>query len=93
MTRSHSWARALTESYRTELRAEKPHRARVIVQHDVERYRRIAAAFAGTAPAMPAAAAARLWWRRRVEGKALSSCGWPRHRSPSPAVRTTSPGR
>ena len=29
------WARALTESYRTELRAEKPHRAQAIVQHDV----------------------------------------------------------
>ena len=66
------WARALTESYRTELRAEKPHRAQSIVQHDVARYRRITAAFAGTAPIMPPAAATRLWWRRRVEGKALS---------------------
>ena len=59
----------LTESYRTELRAEKPHRARPIVQHDVERYRRITAAFAGTAPSMPAAAAARRWWRRRDRGQ------------------------
>ena len=36
------------------------------------RYRRITAAFAGTAPIMPPAAATRLWWRRRIEGKALS---------------------
>lgn len=66
------WTRALSESYRTELRAEKPHRAQAIVQHDVERYRRIQAAFAGTAATASAAAAARLWRRRRLEGKALS---------------------
>ncbi len=66
------WVRALSESYRTELRAEKPHRAQAIVQHDVDRYRRISSALQGVPPVLRADAAARLWRRRRIEGKALS---------------------
>jgi hypothetical protein len=69
------WARALSESYRTELRSEKPHRALGIVAHDRERYRRIGAALAageGMATTESAAAAARRWRLRRIQGKALS---------------------
>ena len=68
------WERAFAESYRTELRAEPPHHARALVAHDAERYRRIAAALRSGAggPLPSAAAAARRWRRRRLEGKALS---------------------
>ncbi|MFZ1430779.1 MAG: hypothetical protein WAS21_28930 [Geminicoccaceae bacterium] len=66
------WTRALSESYRTELRAEKPHRAQSIIQHDVQRYRRISTALSGVAPATSVAAAVRLWRRRRLVGKVLS---------------------
>jgi hypothetical protein len=69
------WARALRESYRTELRAEKPHRAREIVEGDGERWRRVDAALAageGERATETPAQAARHWRRRRIEGKALS---------------------
>jgi hypothetical protein len=69
------WARALGESYRTELRSERPDRARSIVAHDRARYRRIGAALAageGMAAGGTAAAAMRRWRLRRIQGKALS---------------------
>ncbi len=68
------WERAFAESYRTELRAEPPDRARALVAHDAERYRRIAAALRSGAggPLPSTTAAARRWRRRRLEGKALS---------------------
>jgi hypothetical protein len=69
------WSRALAESYRTELRAEKPHRARSIVEHDAERWRRVSEALAageGEPATETAEQAARHWRRRRIEGKALS---------------------
>jgi hypothetical protein len=66
------WSRALTESYRTELRAEKPGRASLIVAGDLERYRRVTLALAERRPAGTAAAAARRWFWRRVQGKVLS---------------------
>jgi hypothetical protein len=71
---SEVWERAFTESYRTELRAEPPDRARELVAHDAERYRRIAAALrpGPGGPAVSTTAAARQWRRRRLEGKALS---------------------
>lgn len=69
------WTRALSESYRTELRAEKPHRARAIVEHDRARWRQVTAALApsdgGQGGETKAQAEAR-WRRRRIEGKALS---------------------
>ena len=66
------WARAFAESYRTELRAEKPHRAAAIVSREAGRYRRVTAALGTRAPDGDAATAARRWRIRRVEGKALS---------------------
>ncbi len=68
------WERAFAESYRTELRAEPPDRARALVAHDAERYRRITAALRSGAggPLPSTTAAARRWRRRRLEGKALS---------------------
>lgn len=69
------WARALAESYRTELRVEKPHRAAAIVAHDRDRWRRAGAALAageGEPAAETAAQAARRWRARRWQGKALS---------------------
>ena len=66
------WMRALSESYRTELRAEKPGRAAQIVQGDLGRYRRVTAAIGDRRVDMPAERAARLWRRRRWQGKALS---------------------
>lgn len=66
------WARAFAESYRTELRAEKPHRAAAIVSREAGRYRRVTAALGTRSPDGDAATAARRWWLRRVEGKALS---------------------
>jgi hypothetical protein len=69
------WARALGESYRTELRAEGPERARTIVAHDRERYRQVTAALRA-GERLPVrespAAAEHLWRRRRAEGKVLS---------------------
>lgn len=69
------WTRALLESYRTELRAEKPHRARAIVEHDRPRWQRVTAALLegeGEPSTLSPRAAQRLWRWRRLEGKALS---------------------
>jgi hypothetical protein len=69
------WARALRESYRTELRAEKPHRAQAIVAHDGERWRHVGAALAageGETVTETRTQALRRWRWRRIEGKALS---------------------
>ncbi len=66
------WSRAFTESYRTELRAEKPGRGRMIVLDDLDRYLRIGAALAGRSAGATRRAAARRWFWRRVQGKALS---------------------
>jgi hypothetical protein len=69
------WARALRESYRTELRAEKPHRARTIVALGGERWRHVDAALAAGEgePATESRVQALRHWRwRRIEGKALS---------------------
>jgi hypothetical protein len=69
------WARALRESYRTELRAEKPHRAEAIVAHDRERWEHVTAALRageGEATAERPGQAERHWRWRRVAGKALS---------------------
>ena len=66
------WARAFAESYRTELRAEKPHRAEAIVRREAERYRRVTAALGARSPDGDAATATRRWRLRRIEGKALS---------------------
>ena len=66
------WQRALSESYRTELRAEKPERAAQIVARDLDRYRRVTAALGDPRPAVTAARAKRLWRWRRWQGKGLS---------------------
>jgi hypothetical protein len=66
------WARAFAESYRTELRAEKPHRAEAIVRREAERYRRVTAALGARPSDGDAATALRRWRLRRIEGKALS---------------------
>jgi hypothetical protein len=66
------WSRAFSESYRTELRAEKPGRAELIVAGDAVRYRRIGAILAGRKPEITPSAAARRWFWRRVQGKGLS---------------------
>ena len=66
------WGRAFAESYRTELRAEKPGRAAQIVEGELARYRRVAAALAGRPAEATAAAAARRWFWRRIQGKGLS---------------------
>jgi hypothetical protein len=66
------WQRALGESYRTELRAEKPERAAQIVAGDLERYRRVTAAVGDRRPETSAERATRLWRRRRWQGKGLS---------------------
>ena len=67
------WQRAFVESYATELRAEKPERARRIVAHFAERYRRLTVLLeAMPAPAADAAACRRRWRLRRVQGKLLS---------------------
>ena len=66
------WTRALIESYRTELRAEKPERARSIVQGDLERYRLVTAALGPVPRSTSPATARRRWFWRRVQGKGLS---------------------
>lgn len=65
------WARALAESYRTELRAEKPHRTRAIVESGRARWERVTMLLAGE-PEASREVAERRWRRRRIEGKALS---------------------
>ncbi|MFL5332754.1 MAG: hypothetical protein ACJ8H8_06150 [Geminicoccaceae bacterium] len=66
------WTRALAESYRTELRAEKLDRAKSIITGDLDRYRRVTAVLRPPAPAGSRGAAKRRWLWRRIQGKALS---------------------
>jgi hypothetical protein len=66
------WSRAFAESYRTELRAEKSDRARLIVGRELDRYRRVTTALADRRPAGTTRWARRRWRRRRIQGKALS---------------------
>jgi hypothetical protein len=66
------WTCAFAESYRTELRAEKPERAGQIVAGDPARYQKLTAALGARRPAMSARRAARLWFWRRLQGKLLS---------------------
>lgn len=65
------WTRALAETYRTELRSEKPHRTRSIIEQAEGRWQRVTAALPA-APVPPVRQTRRLWRRRRIEGKALS---------------------
>lgn len=61
------WRKAFALTYSAELRAERRGRSGSVVDADPDRYRRF------TGPALAAAVASRRgWWRRRVEGKALS---------------------
>lgn len=67
--------RAFLETYRTELRAERPGRATLIVTADAARYERLARlCIAGSPPPGPEERdrAARLWARRRRLGKLRS---------------------
>lgn len=66
------WSRAFAESYRTEVRAEKPGRAVQIVTGELDRYRRVAAALAGRRATTTASVATRRWFWRRLQGKAQS---------------------
>jgi hypothetical protein len=69
------WIRAFQETYRTELRAEKPQRARQLYEANAERYAALTPALLATLPVPDAAAAedaARAWKRRRARGKAWS---------------------
>ena len=66
------WTRAFAESYRSELRAERPQRGRDLYRADRERYDALTAALAAS-PARGSARRARWRWRgRRVGGKLLS---------------------
>jgi hypothetical protein len=69
------WVRAFAESYRTELRAERPERARQIYEADRERYDRLTSA---------ALVAAGLGWPRPLPGGRLSL---PAAAAPSAARR------
>ncbi|OWQ98416.1 hypothetical protein [Sphingopyxis witflariensis] len=63
------WRRAFSLTYSVELRAERTGRAQSVVDADADRYQR----FSGPAmAAIPAGAPSGSWWRRRMEGKALS---------------------
>ena len=63
------WRRAFSLTYSVELRAERTGRAQSVVDADADRYQR----FSGPAmAAIPAGAPRGSWWRRRMEGKALS---------------------
>lgn len=72
------WQRALDESYRTELRAERDGRAAEIYAHGADRYDRLAAIWLeqspgrGTVPAREQARAQGRWRRRRRSGKLRS---------------------
>jgi hypothetical protein len=69
------WVRAFRETYRTELRSEKPGRARELYRAHAHRYDAIAAALANAPIAPPAAkpaAVRRRWLARRIVGKSLS---------------------
>lgn len=60
------WTCILSQTYRTELRVEKPYRTRQIFQADAARYREIRQ----LAPAIPCSRAP--WWFRRIEGRLIS---------------------
>lgn len=63
------WRRAFSLTYSVELRAERTGRAQSVVDADADRYQR----FSGPAMAViPVDAPGGGWWRRRIEGKALS---------------------
>ena len=63
------WRRAFMLTYSVELRAERTGRAQSVVDVDTGRYDR----FSGPAiAAIPAGAPRGNWWRRRIEGKAVS---------------------
>lgn len=67
--------RAFAETYRTELRAEPPERARALVAADAARYRRLGALLLAelrVPGAADRAAAERRWARRRRQGKLRS---------------------
>ncbi len=69
------WTRAFQETYRTELRAEKPQRAGQLYEANAERYERLTPALLATLPIPDGTAAleaARAWKRRRLKGKAWS---------------------
>jgi hypothetical protein len=63
------WPRLFAATYATELRSERPERARDIYLHDRARYDQIAAML-GDAPVRPIAPA--IWRRRQIAGKLLS---------------------
>ena len=70
-TSEQLWVRAFSETYRTELRADRPGRAAELYGTHAARYDRIAEALAnGTATADERVA--RRWRRRRLLGKVLS---------------------
>lgn len=62
------WPALFAATYATELRSEKPERARDIYLHDRERYDRIGELLRH----LPTSARQVAWWRRRLEGKLLS---------------------
>ncbi len=67
------WVRAFSETYRTELRAEGPERARELYRTHAARYDAIAKEVDdGREGRLDRAAALRRWRRRRILGKALS---------------------
>jgi hypothetical protein len=73
------WTRAFAETYRTELRAERPERAALLYRAFAERYRRVGEALLAELPpgqieaaAQQRARASRRWRRRRALGKLLS---------------------
>ncbi len=67
------WVRAFSETYRTELRAERPERARELYRAHASRYDAIAGVLGPAAGSgSDRSAALRRWQRRRILGKALS---------------------
>lgn len=60
------WTAVLSQTYRTELRVEKPYRTKQIHDADAERYRLIRQ----SSTAMPCSNAP--WWLRRIEGRLIS---------------------
>ncbi len=67
------WTRAFRATYATELRPERPERARELVARYPERYRRLFALLeAARLPLMDRARAERAWQLRRLQGKLLS---------------------
>ncbi len=66
------WQRAYRETYRTELRAEKPERARQLVERFADRFTALGRLLEGVACEVPRRHALRTWRLRRIEGKLLS---------------------